>query len=120
MTDNTLTTEQTQRSLWIGDLGPWMDEAFLVNAFASTNALLSVKLIKNRITGMSEGYGFLEFNSHESAATVLNIYSGQVLPGTSTMCKLNWAACGAGKVNEIEEGIGKLLIFGNFCIIFSI
>lgn len=39
----------------VGDLQPWMDESFLYNIFVSTNQLVSVKLIRNRATGQSEG-----------------------------------------------------------------
>ena len=53
MGEPVLSTEQTQRSLWIGDLAPWMDEAFLFNLFVGTNQLVSVKLIRNRATGAS-------------------------------------------------------------------
>lgn len=41
--------------LQVGDLQPWMDESFLYNIFVSTNQLVSVKLIRNRATGQSEG-----------------------------------------------------------------
>lgn len=60
-----LNTEATQRSLWLGDLSQWMDEAFLFNLFVGTGQLVSVKLIRNRTTGVSEGYAFLEFRTHE-------------------------------------------------------
>lgn len=39
----TMNTEQTQRSLWLGDLAPWQDEAFLFNLFVGTGQLVSVK-----------------------------------------------------------------------------
>ena len=39
----------------VGDLAPWMDESFLYNIFVSTQQLVSVKLIRNRATGQSEG-----------------------------------------------------------------
>ena len=41
--------------LQVGDLQPWMDESFLYNIFVGTNQLVSVKLIRNRATGASEG-----------------------------------------------------------------
>ena len=51
MADQPMNTEQTQRSLWLGDLAPWMDEAFLFNLFVGTGQLVSVKLIRSVISG---------------------------------------------------------------------
>ena len=50
MADQPMNTEQTQRSLWLGDLAPWMDEAFLFNLFVGTGQLVSVKLIRSVIS----------------------------------------------------------------------
>jgi RNA recognition motif. (a.k.a. RRM, RBD, or RNP domain) len=58
------------RTLWIGDLGYWMDETFLYNLFAATGTVTSVKIIRSKTTNVSEGYGFIEFTSHEAAAQV--------------------------------------------------
>lgn len=63
--------EQTDsRTLWIGDLSYWMDESLLYSLFASTNAVVSVKIIRNKATNLSEGYGFVEFRTHEAAEQV--------------------------------------------------
>ena len=58
------------RTLWIGDLAYWMDESLLYSLFASTNAVVSVKIIRNKATNLSEGYGFVEFRTHEAAEQV--------------------------------------------------
>lgn len=63
-------SNDTQRTLWIGDLGYWMDENFLYNLFAGTGTVTSVKIIRSKATNVSEGYGFIEFNSHEAASQV--------------------------------------------------
>ena len=99
-----LSTEQTQRSLWLGDLSPWMDEGFLFNLFVGTGQLVSVKLIRNRTTGLSEGYAFLEFRTHEAADGILKTYNGQAIPGTDQVFRLNWAAYGVGKATASGEG----------------
>jgi RNA recognition motif-containing protein len=91
----------SQRTLWIGDLAPWMDEAFLYSLFSPTNQLLSVKLIRNKATGMSEGYAFLEMKSHDAAEQVLQACNGRPIPGASDMVfRLNWAAYGVGKTSQ--------------------
>jgi hypothetical protein len=38
-----------------------MDENYLTQLFAPISPLLSVKLIKDKMTGLNSGYGFLEF-----------------------------------------------------------
>ena len=106
MGDQLLNIEQTQRSLWLGDLPTWVDEAFLVNVFAPTQQLTSVKLIRNRMTGVSEGYAFLEFQNHASADYVLKMYNGQTVPGTDLTFRLNWAVYGVGKSQGTQGGEG--------------
>lgn len=106
MGDQLLSTEQTQRSLWLGDLPPWVDEGFLINIFAPTHQLVSVKLIRNRATGTSEGYAFLEFVTHESADQILKTYNGHSVPGVDLTFRLNWAAYGVGKAQG-GSGEGK-------------
>ncbi|KAH7624390.1 hypothetical protein Ndes2526B_g00582 [Nannochloris sp. 'desiccata'] len=103
MGEPVLSTEQTQRSLWLGDLPPWVDEGFLLGIFAGTNQLVSVKLIRNRSTGASEGYAFLEFRTHEAADTILKTYNGHPMPNTDLVFRLNWAAYGVGKAQPAGE-----------------
>ena len=70
------------RTLWIGDLSYWMDESLLYSLFASTNAVVSVKIIRNKATNLSEGYGFIEFRTHEAAEQVTFDYLMQWLEGS--------------------------------------
>ena len=65
-----------------------------------TNALVSVKVIRNKTTQMSEGYGFVEFASHEAAEHVLRTLNGQLIPNTDQIFRLNWAAFGVGKTAD--------------------
>ena len=94
---------------------------------AATGSLVSVKIMRNKSTQISLGYGFLEFSSHDAANTVLATYNGKSMPGTNNvfrcewqarwiecsrfcdlccghwsllnlcLCRLNWAAFGVGK-----------------------
>ena len=91
----------SQKTLWIGDLAPWMDEAFLHSLFGPTKQLVSVKIIRNKATGASEGYAFLEMKTHEAADQVLQAYNGRTIPGTSNMAfRMNWAAYGVGRSSQ--------------------
>ena len=42
----------------------------------------------------SEGYGFIEFNSHGAAERALQAFSGAIMPQTEQPFRLNWAAFG--------------------------
>ncbi|KAJ6797514.1 polyadenylate-binding protein RBP45-like [Iris pallida] len=82
------------RTLWIGNLQYWMDENFLHSCFVQTGEFLSAKVIRNKQSGQSEGYGFIEFASRATAENVLQTYNGQMMPNTEQAFRLNWAAAG--------------------------
>jgi RNA recognition motif-containing protein len=89
----------TSRTLWIGDLDSWMDDSYLqslVNSLGYTKELTSIKLIKDKATGLPLKYGFLEFATHESAYNFYTNYNNRTIPNTSKLFKLNWAAYGGG------------------------
>ncbi|KAI4304825.1 hypothetical protein MLD38_040290 [Melastoma candidum] len=91
------TTAEEVRTLWIGDLQYWVDESYLYSCFSQTGELVSVKIIRNKITGQPEGYGFVEFVSHSAAERVLQTYNGTQMPGTEFTFRLNWASFGMGE-----------------------
>ncbi|KAM1242959.1 hypothetical protein ACFX2G_035264 [Malus domestica] len=84
------------RTIWVGDLHHWMDETYLHGCFAHTGQVSSVKVIRNKQTGQSEGYGFVEFYSREVAEEVLQNCNGAPMPNTEQPFRLNWATFSAG------------------------
>lgn len=56
----------------------------------------SIKVIRNKQTGISEGYGFVEFFSHTTAEKVLQTYSCIVMPNAEQSFRLNWATFSTG------------------------
>ena len=56
----------------------------------------SIKIIRNKQTGSSEGYGFVEFLSHAAAEKVLQSYAGVLMPNTDQPFRLNWATFSMG------------------------
>lgn len=88
------TTSEEVRTLWIGDLQYWVDESYLSQCFAHTGDVVSIKIIRNKMTGQPEGYGFVEFVSHAAAERVLHTYNGAQMPGTELAFRLNWASSG--------------------------
>ncbi|CAH9111234.1 unnamed protein product [Cuscuta epithymum] len=85
------------RTIWIGDLHNWMDEDYLRSCFSSTGELASIKVIRNKQTGFSEGYGFVEFCSHAAAEKILQSYSCMAMPNTDQPFCLNWATFSMGE-----------------------
>ncbi|XP_042047188.1 polyadenylate-binding protein RBP47B'-like [Salvia splendens] len=90
-------TLEEVRTLWIGDLPYWADENYLRAWFSHTGEVLSIKVIRNKITGQPEGYGFVEFTSHQVAEGILQSYNGTQIPGTELTFRLNWASSGIGE-----------------------
>ena len=69
----------------------------------------SIKIIRNKQTGLSEGYGFVEFFSHATAEKVLQNYSGILMPNTDLPFRLNWATFSAGE--KRSDNASDLSIF---------
>lgn len=84
------------KTVWVGDLLHWMDETYLHTCFSQTGQVVNVKVIRNKQTGQSEGYGFVEFFSRAAAEKVLQSYSGSLMPNTEQPFRLNWATFSAG------------------------
>ncbi len=74
-----------------------MDETYLQSCFSQTGEVLSIKLIRNKQTGQSERYGFIEFSSHAAADKVLQMYNGTMMPNTEQAFRLNWASFSTGE-----------------------
>ncbi|KAM3239072.1 polyadenylate-binding protein RBP45 [Capsicum annuum] len=91
------TSSDEIRSLWIGDLQFWMDEQYIQNCFVHTGEVVSAKVIRNKQSGQSEGYGFVEFVSHAAAERNLQAYNGTVMPNSEQPFRLNWASLGSGE-----------------------
>jgi RNA recognition motif-containing protein len=89
--------EEAAKTIWVGDLLHWMDETYLHTCFSHTGEVLSVKVIRNKQTGQSERYGFVEFYSHATAEKVLQTYNGSPMPNTDQPFRLNWASFNAAE-----------------------
>lgn len=100
------------RSLWIGDLLPWMEENYLLTCFAHTGEVVSAKVIRNKQTGISEGYGFIEFLNRAAADRVLQTYNGTLMPNTEQNFRLNWATLGAGERRQ-DDGPDYTIFVGD-------
>lgn len=95
--------DPTIKSLYIGDLQDWMDENYIFRLLSPSGEIVNVKIIRNKVTGASEGYGFIECVSHDAAGRVLEVYNGQPIHDTGAMFRLNWATHGQGKRAPSED-----------------
>ena len=96
--------DPNSKTLYMGDLAYWMDENYLYSLFAHTGDVTSVRLIRNKATGASEGYGFIDFLTREAAERVLRSFNGQPIPNTEHLFRLNWASV-AGSKGPPSEGV---------------
>ncbi|GAA0172955.1 hypothetical protein LIER_26675 [Lithospermum erythrorhizon] len=87
---------EEKRTVWIGDLQQWMDEAYLRTCFDNAGEVLNVKIIRNKQTGQSDRYGFVEFSSHAAADKILQSYNGATMPNAEQSFRLNWATFSTG------------------------
>ena len=64
------------RKLFIGSL-PWsVDDAKLAQIFSQAGTVVSAQVIKDRETGRSRGFGFVEMSSEEEAQAPVNNLNG--------------------------------------------
>ncbi|KAG2306218.1 hypothetical protein Bca52824_025966 [Brassica carinata] len=92
------------KTLWVGDLLHWMDETYLHTCFSHTGEVSSVKVIRNKQTLQSEGYGFVEFLTRAAAEEVLQSFSGSIMPNSEQPFRLNWASFSTGEKRAVENG----------------
>lgn len=58
--------------------------------------VVQIKVIRNKQTGQSEGYGFVEFYSHAAAEKILQMFNGVMMPNTDQLFRINWASFSMG------------------------
>ena len=69
------------KKLYVGNLSYQTGEENLRTYFASFGTVESVKLITDRDTGNSKGFGFIEMGSDEEAQAAINGANGSELDG---------------------------------------
>lgn len=95
------------RTLWVGDIDGFTDEAYLLGLFAHIGDIVQVKVIRDKLNGMAAGYGFVEFATHATAKWVLETHNGKPLPvNNGKTYRLNWASYGINeRRNETEYSL---------------
>jgi RNA recognition motif-containing protein len=65
--------------LYVGNLSYGTTEDDLRSLFSEAGTISSVALIKDRETGRSKGFAFVEMNSQAEAETAISMFNGKAL-----------------------------------------
>jgi len=69
------------KKLYVGGLNYDTTEDGLKAAFEQAGAVATVNIIKDRDSGRSKGFGFVEFDSDEDADKAIKMFDGQEVDG---------------------------------------
>ncbi len=62
--------------LFIGNLNKIVEDTHLMTAFQDFGTVASARVIKDKTTGLSRGYGFVEMPDDEEATKVIDTVNG--------------------------------------------
>ena len=68
-------------NIYVGNLNYDLSEDDLKNAFEEYGAVESVKIIIDRYSGRSKGFGFIEMNNNDEAKAAMEALSDKELSG---------------------------------------
>lgn len=69
------------KKLYVGNLPYSTDDAALMEQFSSVGTVESARVITDRDTGRSKGFGFVEMSSDEEASQAIEKFNGQPMGG---------------------------------------
>ena len=67
--------------LYVGNLSYSINDASLSNMFAECGTVVSAKVITDRDTGRSKGFGFVEMSTAEEAEAAINRFNSYEMDG---------------------------------------
>ncbi len=74
------------KNLYIGNLSVKVTEEDLKANFSTVGKVVSVNIVKDRYTGLSRGFGFVEMETEEGAKEAIQRFNGgQLLGNTITV-----------------------------------
>jgi len=100
-------------SLWMGELEHWMDETYLRQLWLSYGEQVSIKLVRNKATGLPSGYCFVDFQSPQAAQRALQTLNNQPIPNTRSFFRLNWSSGGQTQGMRFDGGPEYSLFVGD-------
>ncbi|RLM87221.1 branchpoint-bridging protein [Panicum miliaceum] len=78
---NGIKKDYDETNLYIGYLPPTMDDAGLISLFSQFGDIVMAKVIKDRNTGHSKGYGFVKYSDVSQANAAIAAMNGHHLEG---------------------------------------
>lgn len=69
------------KKLYVGNLSYQLDDQALAEAFAQFGTVESARIVTDRESGRSKGFGFVEFATDDEAATAIEKMNGVELSG---------------------------------------
>ena len=76
------------RNIYVGNLSYGLSEQELSEAFSEFGDVASAKIIVDRETGRSKGYGFVEMGSEDQAQSAITAMDGRDIDGRSAKVSL--------------------------------
>ncbi|KAK4353883.1 hypothetical protein RND71_026077 [Anisodus tanguticus] len=73
--------EFDENNLYIGYLPPTLDDDGLINLFSPFGTIVMAKVIKDRLSGLSKGYGFVKYADVQQANNAITGMNGHCLDG---------------------------------------
>jgi len=77
-----------EAKLYVGNLPYSTVDADLENLFSQAGAVKSAQVIKDRVSGRSKGFGFVEMSSPDEAQNAINKFNGQDFNGRALTVNL--------------------------------
>ncbi|MDO8443489.1 MAG: RNA-binding protein [Candidatus Azambacteria bacterium] len=69
------------KKLYVGNLSYNMTEETLKDTFSAAGSVDSAIIIKDKMSGRSKGFGFVEMSSDEEAQKAIEMFNGKELDG---------------------------------------
>ncbi|MDP3970826.1 MAG: RNA-binding protein [bacterium] len=76
-----------ENKLFVGGIPFQLSEEELQAAFAQAGEVTSVRIIVDKMTGRSRGFGFVEMSSSEQAKAAMEMWDGKELEGRQIAVK---------------------------------
>ena len=73
--------QEENKRLFVGSLSYNTTDASLAEAFAQAGTVESAKVITDRDSGRSKGFGFVEMSTVEEAKAAIDMFAGKELDG---------------------------------------
>lgn len=68
-------------NLFVGNLPYNVDDAQLSTHFAAAGTVVSAKVIKDKYSGRSRGFGFVEMSNDEESKKAIEMFNGKDMDG---------------------------------------